>query len=183
MYKLFFLALSLLLSSISFAKSYYQVDLIVFAHQQNADKNIQIPTNSFLIPVSKNAIPLRSGKHAEAVTYSLLPSSQSSLRDEYYLLSRKSNFKVLGHYSWRQPSNNQSSVALPELIHDGWQMQGTVRVRQSNYYLFDTDIQLSPPSNPENSFTVSQKQRLKGNIIYFLDHPQIGLLVKVHKLA
>lgn len=182
MYKLFII-ISILCSPFAFAQSSYQVDLIIFSHQQSADKNIQLATNSFLIPVTQHAISLQPSGGSTSKPYTLLSPTQSSLRDEYYLLSRKSHFKVLSHYSWRQPANSQSIVALPNALHDGWQMAGTVRVRQSNYYLFDADIQLSPPNNPQGAFSVVQKQRLKGNMIYFLDHPQVGMLVKVHKLA
>jgi hypothetical protein len=99
------------------------------------------------------------------------------------LLSHKSRYQVLGHYSWRQPANNRSTVALPELIHNGWIVQGTLRVRQSNYYLLDTDLHLAPSNNPQSSFTIAQKQRLKGSEVYYLDHPQVGMLIKVHKLT
>ncbi|CZR30982.1 Uncharacterised protein [Legionella pneumophila] len=74
-------------------------------------------------------------------------------------------------------------VALPKINHNGWQIQGTLKVRQSNYYLFDADLQCLSPGNQETSFTVSQKQRLKGSTIYYLDHPQLGMLVKIHKIA
>jgi hypothetical protein len=180
MYRLIILTIGILCSGFTLAKSSYQVDLVLFAYPQSTDKNSNMALNTPLIPISKNAITL---KNDSKKPYGLLSASQSELRNEYYLLSRKSHYQVLGHYSWVQPSNNQSSVALPNINHNGWQIQGTVRVRQSNYYLFDTDIQCSPPNNPQSSFTVKQKQRLKNNLVYFLDHPQVGMLIKVHKLT
>lgn len=180
MLRLFILTISMLYSCFTLGKSSYQVDLILFAHPKHADKKDDLAMSSPLIPISKNAIPLKT---QSTNSYSLLGASQSGLRDEYYLLSRRSRFQVLGHYSWKQPDNSQSSVALPNIDHNGWLIQGTVRVKQSNYYLFDADLQFSPPNNPESSFIVSQKQRLKGNSVYFLDHPQVGMLIKVHKLT
>jgi hypothetical protein len=180
MLRLFILTISMLFSCFTLAKSNYQVDLIIFANPQSANQNKDLAINSPLIPVSTNAITLKTDSNTP---YSLLSASQSGLRNEYYLLSRKSHYQVLGHYSWKQPSTNQSSVALPNVSHNGWLMQGTVRLRQSTYYLFDTDIQLSPPNNPQTSFRVSQKQRLKDGVVYFLDNPQIGMLIKVHKLT
>ncbi|BCA96152.1 hypothetical protein TUM19329_25130 [Legionella antarctica] len=180
MLRLFILTISVLYSCFTLAKSNFQVDLIIFAYPQGGENNSNLPMNSLLIPISINATKLNSDS---TKPYGLLSPSKSGLRDEYYILSRKSHYKVLGHYSWKQPANNQQSVVLPDIKHDGWQMQGTVRVRQSNYYLFDTDLQLSHPDNPQSSFFVSQKQRLKSGLVYFLDHPQVGMLVKVHKLA
>lgn len=180
MLRLFLLTISILYSCFALAKSSYQVDLILFAHPQNATKKSNLVIDSPMIPVSQQAITLKKNPTG---SYSLLPPSQSGLRDEYYLLSRKSRFQVIGHYSWRQPGNNESSVSLPEVSNKGWQMQGSVSVRQSNYYLFDADIQLSSPDNPQSSFTVSQKQRLKDSVVYFLDHPQVGMIIKIHKLT
>lgn len=180
MLRLFMLTISILYSGSVLAQSQYQVDLILFAHPQNGDKNSSLAMPSPFLPIGQNAISL---KPDSSKNYGLLPNSKSGLQDEYYLLSRKSRYQVLGHYSWIQPGNNQNNVALPQINRNGWQVQGTVRVRQSNYYLFNADLQLSPPDNPESSFILSQTQRLKGSTVYFLDHPQVGMLVKIHKLT
>ncbi len=180
MLRLFIVAISIFYSCITLAQSNYQVDLIIFAYPQSGDTNNSLAMTSPLLPIPQNAITLQPNS---TKPYGLLSNSKSSLRDQYYLLSRKSNYRVLGQYSWIQPSANQSSVALPKISHNGWQMQGTLRVRQNNYYLFDAHLQLSPPNNPNSYFTVNQDQRLKGGVVYFLDHPQVGMLVKIHKLS
>lgn len=89
---------------------------------------------------------------------------------------------MLGHYSWTQPENNKSSVAVSLTKYKGWELQGKLNIKQSNYYSFTAEFQASPPSNPLSSFTVSQKHRLKENVVYYLDNPQMGMLVKIHKL-
>ncbi|KTD10725.1 hypothetical protein Lgra_1691 [Legionella gratiana] len=180
MERLIIIILSILYSCSALAKPPYQIDLIVFTHpNQISGLTIDAP----LLPPSSNSISLRPDTEKSGKPYHLLPASYSSLRDEYYLLTRKGHYQVLGHYSWRQPANNQSKVTLPLVEHNGWQMQGTLDIRQSNYYSFDAELQVSPPSNPQESFTVSQKQRLKGDVIYYLDNAQIGMLVKIHKLS
>lgn len=183
MYRLLIITISILYSSMSLAKSSYQIDLILFKHPQSTTENSELDLNSPLLPVSPKITTLKNSTGTSSNSYSLLPASQSGLRNEYYLLSRKSRYQVLGHYSWRQPANNQSTVALPGVNHNGWIVQGAVRVRASNYYTLDTDIQVSPASNPQASFTIIQKHRLKGNNVYYLDHPQVGMLIKIHKLA
>lgn len=180
MERLIIITLSILYSCLALAKSSYQIDLIIFAHpNQNPDMAVDAP----FIPISANAISLKTDTEKSGKPYRLLSPSSSSLRDEYYLLTRKSHYQVLGHYSWRQPANNQSSVALPVVEHNGWQIQGKLNVIQSNYYSFDAELQVSPPSNPQSSFTVSQKQRLKDGVVYYLDNAQIGMLVKIHQLG
>lgn len=180
MLRLFLVTFSILYSSLTLAQSNYQVDLVLFAHPQSGDANNSLAMTSPLLPISQNAITLQPNS---SKPYGLMPNSKSSLRDQYYLLSRKSNYRVLGQYSWIQPGANQSSVTLPKINHNGWQIQGTLRVRQNNYYLFDAHLQASSPNNPDAYFTINQDQRLKGGVVYFLDHPQIGMLVKIHKLA
>jgi hypothetical protein len=181
MCRLLILLTSLLFSGYTLAKSTYQIDLILFAHPQNANELLDI--DSPLIPVSKKAIPLKSSTIKTDKMYTLLPPSQSGLRDEYYLLNRKSHFRVLGHYSWRQTSSQQHMVALPKTNTMGWLIQGTLHTQEGSYYLFNADLQFSPPSNPENSFTVSQNQRLEKGKVYYLDHPYVGIVVKIHRIT
>lgn len=183
MQRLLIITISLLYSSFALAKPGYQIDLIIFAQQPTAAQNAELPADTPLIPLSPNAIALKSGAGKVEKPYSLLTNSSSSLKDQYYLLSRRSSYPVLGHFSWKQPANNQSTVALPLVEHNGWQMQGTLRVVETNYYTFNADLQVSPPNNPQSSFTVLQKQRLKDNIVYYLDNDHLGMLVKIHKLT
>ncbi|WP_298623462.1 CsiV family protein [uncultured Legionella sp.] len=183
MYRLLIVTLSILYSSFTLAKSSYQIDVIFFAHPQAASATNELDLNSPLIPVNSKGITLKSSTGKSSNSYELLPASQSGLSNEYYLLSRKSHYQVLGHYSWRQPANNQSQVTLPTLNNKGWIVQGSLRVRKSNYYLLDTDLQASPASNPQSSFAIVQKQRLKGSEVYYLDHPQAGMIIKIHSVA
>ncbi|RUR18829.1 hypothetical protein ELY21_06300 [Legionella sp. km535] len=183
MLRFLIITINILYSSFTLAQSSYQIDLILFTHPENGSTHSELDSSSPIIPVSHDAIPLKKNTGKTISSYSLLSPSQSGLKNEYYLLSHKSRYKVLGHYSWRQPAKNQSSVALPELNHNGWIVQGTIRVKQSNYYLLDTDIHFSPSNNPQSSLTIAQKQRLKGSEVYYLDHPRVGMLIKIHKIA
>ena len=182
MRKLIIITISILYTSFALAKSSYQIDMIIFAHPQNANQTSKTELNLPFLPMNNNAITLGASTGKSSKSYQLLAPSQSKLSNEYYLLSRKSHYKVLGHYSWIQPASGQSTIALPKINHNGWQIQGTARVRQSNYYLFDSALQCSSPSNPDASFTVSQKQRLKGGVAYYLDHAQVGMLIKIHNI-
>lgn len=183
MQRLLIITISLLYSCFALAKPSYQIDLIIFAQQAMAVQNSELSTDMPLVPMNAHALSLKTNSGKVPQLYCLLPNSYSSLQDQYYQLSRRSHYPVLGYYSWRQPANNQSTVALPLAEHNGWQMQGTLHVRESNYYSFDAKLQISPPNNPQSSFTVSQKQRLKENVIYYLDNDQIGIVVKIHKVT
>ncbi|CEK09881.1 CsiV family protein [Legionella hackeliae] len=158
--------------------SLYQVDLIVFTHQ-NASSLLSDFNET--TPRSLHGIPLRTEINSAITPYHLMPASTSKLRQEYWALNRKPQYHVLLHYSWLQPFNSQQAIVLPKLSRDGWNVEGTIRVRRSNYYLLDTNLLFSTASNA--AFVFSQKQRLKGGDIYYLDHPQAGILIKVHQLG
>jgi len=184
MQKLISLTLLLFFSNQCFAaSSSYQVDLILFVQPKADAMNHDFGLNTPFMPIAKTAIALTSSATQSAKRYQLLSFSKSSLRNQYYLLNRKHRYQILGHYSWIQPGTSSKSVILPTADSNGWQMQGTVRIRKSNYYLFDTDLQLSPPSNPELTYTINRKQRLKEDVVYYLDHPQLGILIKVHQIT
>lgn len=169
------------MSNLALAKNTYQIDMILFAHPISASQPLDF--NTPLIPVSNKAIPLKTSTVKTNKLYTLLPPSQSGLRDEYYLLNRKSHFKVLGRYSWLQTSNQQHLVALPKLNNKGWLMQGELHVKQGNYYSFNADLQFSPPNKPDAAFIVSQKQRIENGKRYYLDNPYVGIVIKIHQLA
>lgn len=162
--------------------SFYQVDLIVFTHQNAYSLSADLSLASSISANTSQAIPLRTESKNSLTPYHLLPASSSQLRQEYWALHRKPQYRVLLHYTWLQPLNNQRPIMLPKTTKDGWQIEGTLRIRRSNYYLLDTELLFSAPSS-QAAFVFSQKQRLKGGAIYYLDHPQAGMLIKVHQLA
>ena len=159
----------------------YQVDMIVFTHQSSQNNpNIITP---LLPPDTQHAIPLQNTASSAITPYHTLPASSSELSREYWALNNKTNYQVLAHYTWLQPANNQRSVALSAVNRNGWGVEGTLRVRRSNYYLLDTELLFSKPGNNQTAFLFSQKQRLKPGTVYYLDHPQAGMLIKVHQIA
>ena len=181
MQRLFLFTICLFYSCIGLTDTTYQIDLILFSHPQTDIKSDDSTTNLPFNPIKANALTLKTDLTSPSSTYQLLKTTNSDLMKEYYNLNYKSPYQILAHYSWKQPQNNQKAVALPTIDHKGWKIDGTVRVRQSNYYLFDATLQCSPSDNPNSSFTLSQKQRLKNGVVYYLDHAQVGMLIKVHK--
>ncbi len=159
----------------------YQVDMIVFTHQQTA-----VQSSAVTLPMAQNtqnAIPLNSDISSLMTPYHLLSAHSSQLNNDYWALNRRAEYQVLAHYTWLQPGNSQRAIALPPTNHRGWHIEGTLRIRQSNYYLLDTDLLFSTPNGSQTAFMFSQKQRLKPKTVYYLDHPQAGMLIKVHQIT
>jgi len=163
------------------ASSFYQIDLIVFTHEQGTIAK-ELSLNSTLAS-KNNAIPLQTEVSKTLSPYHLLPASSSQLREEYWALHRKPQFQVLLNYTWLQPLNSKSVIALPRIQRNGWVIEGTLGIQRSNYYLFSSELLIAAPDNKENPFVLRQKLRLKGGDIYYFDHPQAGMLLKVHQLV
>ncbi|MBA2650092.1 MAG: hypothetical protein H0U75_10995 [Legionella sp.] len=155
------------------ANSSYQVDLIIFAKHPTFAKHREI--DSPFVPVGKEVIKLK-----KTGLYQLLAPSDSSLKNEYYLLTHKSKYRILANYSWRQPKNNQSSIAIPNIKSQGWNIKGRLRIVQTNFYALEAELQCASPQNPQAVFTVIQKQRLLPDTVYYLDNPQVRMLIKIH---
>ena len=182
---LFFGSLFLFLS-LAMAKqssSLYQIDMIVFTHLKSSSIATENNSMPVLAPDMKQAIPLDNSISSAQTPYHALPSSTSLLRDAYWVLNRKPQYQVLFQSSWLQPTNNQSAIALSQINAGGWNVEGTLRVRRSNYYLFDTQLLFSAPHSKQGAFVFSQKQRLKPGVTYYLDHPQAGMLIKIHQIV
>jgi hypothetical protein len=178
--------LSVLLSSWGFAQksgAMYQVDMIVFTHQHPATAQLEHGSTPLLSTQNKNWITLEDTVRSTMTPYHTLPSASSMLKNEYWALNRKPEYHVLFHYTWLQPNSNQQFVSLPSINKDGWNIEGLLRIKRSNYFLLDTELLFSQPNNDKSTFVFNQKQRLKPEVVYYLDHPQAGMLIKVHQIA
>lgn len=176
--KIFFLFLCLITNSLFAASAFlYQIDLIVFTHS----KPRTIDSTPVIAPPDfSNALTLLKSNNEEEMPYKLLPVHSSNLINEYNKLNKESNYQILLNYSWLQPSENDKSIIIPNLANDDWILNGTLRIKQSTYYAFDTDLILT--SNKNMQFPVQYKKRLKPEIVYYLDHPYAGILIKIHQI-
>lgn len=156
--------------------------MIVFTHLTNTSTKTSL-TPLTLAPEMEHAIQLQNDVNNLLTPYHTLPSSASTLKNEYWALNRKPQYQVLLHYTWLQPGNNQRPIALSHMNNTGWNIEGTLRIRQSNYYLLDTKLLFSAPNNAQSAFVFAQKQRLKPGVVYYLDHPQAGMLIKIHQIT
>ncbi len=159
----------------------YQIDIIGFAHEQQASHQQESMQTASLWINNKNNISLQTDYTETTEPYHLRAASTSTLKREFNVLKQQPDYLVLFHYSWLQPGNNQRAVKLPKVENMGWQVEGSLRIRQSNYFLLDTDLYFT--SDNHQSFVFNQKKRLKDDTLYYLDHPQAGVLVKIHKLS
>ncbi len=158
--------------------AHVQVDLIAFTHAYTEKDQVEHPI-AILDHLLSTAIPLDAGQQSG---YQLISPQHSRLQSAWSRLNRSGQYHPLVHYTWLQPSNNQRAVQLPVSNSQGWKVQGAIRVRQSQYYLLDATVSFTPIYGSAPGFVIAQKMRLKPGYTYYLDHPQGGLLIQVHKV-
>lgn len=185
MFRFFLMLGCILYATLGLAKAkspQYQIDIVLFTHAPTAEEHVESP---YAISTTHHepAITLKEAPTSSNHTYQVLTKSLSGLQDQIWALNHKGQYNVLMNYSWLQPENNQKSIALPLESHKGWQVDGIMKVVKSAYYQLNTDLQFTAPGQNQPTFTLAQNQRLKPNVIYYLDHPQIGMLIKIHPVA
>lgn len=156
--------------------SFYQIDLIIFTHEPASSFSSTSPPESLLF----KGLPLQKNSRKTLKSYTLL--SSSALQREYTILRHKPQYYVLIHSSWLQSSEDQKTVMLPKTSKDGWQVEGTIRVEKRHHYSLKMALVFSSLYT-QNSALLTQTQQLKEREIYYFDHAQAGMLIKVHKLG
>lgn len=159
----------------------FQVDVILFLHPSSNAPLLQSPSTTLIAPDTRHSIALKPESGSGAELYHLLPASRSYLQKDYWALQRNPAYQVLASYSWLQSSLNQQSVSLPLVLHQSWQINGLLRLRQGQYYTLDTTLLWTSP-NRQRAFLFSQKQRLKPSTVYYFDNPNAGMLMSVHRV-
>lgn len=180
MQKILILILGILQTSLVFGqktKPFYQIDMIIFTHQNDSLPSGELPWFPAI-----EAIPLKSNTGTGKALYTLLPAKLSHLQKEYYALRRKPEYRMLMHYSWRQPAGREHPVQLPENLQNDWKVEGSLGIKQGNYYLLDSKLRFSAKDS-DRGFVFAKNERLNANTVYYLDHPQAGMIIKIHKIA
>ena len=112
----------------------YQVDMIVFTHLSASLTPAENTLSPMLTPNMHHAIPLQHEVSELMTPYHTLPASASQLQNEYWALNRKPQYQVLFHYTWLQPGDSRRPIALSQMNKGGWNVEGTLSIKRSNYY-------------------------------------------------
>jgi hypothetical protein len=163
--------------------SSYQVDMIVFTHTQAASSLQKSAIPPHFMPHEKNTISLKQSTHPDKALFSLLPAANSLLNNEYWTLHHQPQYKVLMHYTWLQPKNNEKTIVLPPLEQAGWNVEGTINIKKGTYYTLNTELLFTTTQEKQHTFVFAQQQQLKPGVIYYLDDPNAGMLIKIHPIA
>lgn len=163
----------------------YQIDIILFTHQtspENKEENSVLPLIE-ANPANKTIQLNRHQGDENRSLYHLLPASASALRKELWALKHDAHYQVIGHYTWLQSKHHEQPVSLPAINDQNWQVTGSMSIKQNTYYQLNTEFIVSNHQSHQSPFLFSHRLRLKNNIVYYLDHPQAGMLIKIHQVV
>lgn len=160
----------------------YQIDIIVFTPRTITNESKEYTPPPLVTSQTSKAIELKPDD-GSSEPYRLLPASASDLKKELWALAHNGPYNVIGHYTWLQTDTLQKPVVLPMASLNGWTIEGSISVRHANFYRLNTELVLSHPEKPDASFVFSQKQQLQEGKLYYLDHPQAGMLIKIHSIV
>lgn len=186
------------------AERTYRVDLILFRNLDSGTVGGEVWQERTLVPDTTGAIDLDDISLPAGFT-NLSPAA-GDLSREATLLDRSPRYQVLRHLVWQQPGRDRDT-AIPIRVRGGRgfdtgdpddalsvantsELDGTVRVILRRYLHLETDLVYRRPAGgtatgelPGSGGLISapirQKRRMRSGELHYLDHPFLGILVKI----
>ena len=164
------LALVFFSASVLAEGSAYQIELIIFS---------QAMPNTELLGQAAQPIHWPSGL-TELSAYK--KPENTSLDDSYAALSKDPVYQPTLHIAWIQPVGDDG-LSVPVHIQDGnGMLNGYVQIQQDQGLHIMVDVEFSSHIGESVNYRLNEKQPIKFNEIYYLDHPKFGVVVKINPL-
>jgi hypothetical protein len=181
------------------AVPWYEVEVIVFERTRPGEHPEVWPRDRGG-PALHDAVELQAPvASAEPRPFHSLTEREYQLAGAAQALRSAGGYRVLAHLGWRQPgfAERQSRAvrieAGPTLTLPGFQetgtdlrsahqLEGTVRLIRSRFLHLDADIMLHRPAGGADgaeSFRLTERRRMRSGELHYLDHPTLGMLVRV----
>ncbi len=157
----------------------YRIEMVVFT-QPPIDEEVEERAPERIPAFAERmAWPLRD-PDAAGLGYAQLPAQEFVLRTAAARLDVQSGFNVLWHGAWIQPGLNRreaQAVALPgELGRMG--IRGRVRVYRERFLHAEAQI-TQRDDRGELVAVMNDSRRMRSGEQHYLDHPRLGVLVRV----
>lgn len=158
-----------LLSQTSSAASLWNVEVIIF-------ENVNVPLTPGLTwpdhiesPSTAGAVSLASGGRGfRALNGGFILSNSVAA------LKRSSRYRVLRHMRWQQPGISRHRP-VPVVI-EGPGLSGTMSITLGKFLHAQTNIVFNDGARNHLN---QAKRRMRSNELHYIDHPKVGVLVKV----
>lgn len=161
---LFAAVLALVTATPLLAADLYQVEMIVFQRWSDDAQG-----EAF------GALNNQGARHAAIGDVASRAAGRTSWRlDGAAAKLTKKGYKVLFHQAWRQTAGGRSSNAWYGL--NGPNLRGVVRLSRGRYLHVDTDLTVG-------GIRAREHRRMRSRELHYIDHPRIGVLVRVDAYA
>lgn len=175
-----FLWLGLVARAVAEDAPWYEVEVIVFEHAGAA-----VRAGTWLQDAGTIASERVSPGFAPAQAPELLDRLSHRLSGVESTLAASKKYRPIVHLMWRQPAY-PARRAQPVAITspDGSQLTGTVRLLQSRYLHFETDLfyRKATYGDPAQGFRLKDRRRISTRELAYFDHPVFGMLVMATRL-
>ncbi len=183
MRNLILLSITLLISGNLLAADKYDVELIVFERSSKAAAMNESWPEDPGTPELDNATHITSTKGL----YARLPNSRRTLNGVASRMRRASGNPVqLTHMLWRQPALS-SKDATPVYISGSTKtgkLIGTAKVSVRRYLHLKLDLLLESNNGPApgGRYRLQESRRMRSGELHYIDHPAMGVLVRITKV-
>ena len=123
------------------------------------------------------------------------PAPATDLQSEKNALLKNPNYQILLDASWPETwSSDQSTITIPIASMDG-KLNGWMEITLGHYFDVHANLLLTVPtatlqqlstngyfskwSQPNFTFQLLQKRRMRSNELNYLEHPLMGMLIKI----
>lgn len=131
-------------------------------------------------------------KNTQAIA---IPAPTTDLQSEKSELLKKPNYQILLDASWPETwGDNQPTITIPIASVDG-KLNGWMEITLGHYFDVHVNLLLTVPtailrqlsangyfskwSQPNFTFQLSQNRRMRSNELNYLEHPLMGMLIKI----
>jgi hypothetical protein len=164
----------------------YQIEIVIFSH---------ITPEGLRSEYWPPAPPQITSPHAVALTdEQIIPKSQWTLTPLAQLLTQNHD-EILLQTAWIESATNLRKGKIVYLNKNLPQVDGLVAILLNRFFSVHVNLKLSLPWNsvenlnltnvthdnkdPNLSFQLNEKLRMRSNELNYLDHPLFGVLIKV----
>jgi hypothetical protein len=168
------------------AAEIYDVEVVIFRHAAAGDNGEQ-----WSRPVGDNT---RATGFFPENQFTELAASRYQLNAISHSLQKSGSYSVLFHRAWRQLAYDRThAVDYPVhslVVDNEYSVEGRIRLVRERYLHLDVDLQLmsargnsailysdGPGSVPV--FELSEKRRIRSNVVHYFDHPRFGMIARV----
>ncbi|OGT41497.1 MAG: hypothetical protein A3F13_03570 [Gammaproteobacteria bacterium RIFCSPHIGHO2_12_FULL_40_19] len=161
----------------------YDVQVIVFSH---------------ITPQTVQAQEWPAVSSSAQITAPSEPTSPAfALAHERKMLERNPTYKILLDRHWQEAWHGENGTITIPLVgrNNQSQLQGTMTITLGHYFDVDTKLMLTEPTaalqrfatngffshwnQPTFNFQLSENRRMRSNELNYINHPLMGVLIKI----